>query len=413
MSYGRVRSRRTSRFRFDVGRCLLLAVVMGLLGRGRALAQDPFVVQTSDGDYRLVVGLLAQVDGRFSLDDPSPIINTFAIRTVRPIFSGTVAKYFDYKIMPDFGNGTTLLQEAYVDIRFSPKFRLRSGKDKVPVGYEWLQEDAHALFPERALASSLVPTRDVGVQVQGDLSPHVFYAAGLFNGTPDGATTTTDVDTNNAKDLSGRMVAQLLGSTSDPGGRSTKLGFQVGGSRGTQIGVLPSFKTSVGQTYFSYATGIIGNGVRTRVSPAVFYYYKAFGAFGEYTRSSQPVARASVKTDVTNSAWEVTGSIVLTGEATSDRGVRPKNNFDPANGTWGALQLAARYGELMVDPAVFTAGLATVGSSRSTKSFTIAANWYPNPHVTYYATFERTVFKSDFPVRARENAILFRTQVAF
>ena len=133
--------------------------------------QDGFVVQSSNGDYRLVFGLTAQADGRFSVDDPLPITNTFTIRKMRPTLSGRVAKYFDFKVMPDFGNGTAVLLDAYFDIRFSPKFRVRAGKDKTPVGYELLQGDPFLLFPERTLASSLVPNRDVGIQVQGDLSP--------------------------------------------------------------------------------------------------------------------------------------------------------------------------------------------------------------------------------------------------
>ena len=98
--------------------------------------QDGFVLQSANGDNRLVLGLTAQADGRFSLDDPLPITNTFTIRKARPTLSGRVAKYFDFKVMPDFGNGTAVLLDAYFDVRFSPKFRVRSGKDKTPVGYE-------------------------------------------------------------------------------------------------------------------------------------------------------------------------------------------------------------------------------------------------------------------------------------
>ena len=76
-----------------------------------ALAQDGFTIQTADGDNRLVFGMVAQTDGRFSLDDPRPVINTFTIRKLRPTLTGRVARYFDFKLMPDFGNGTTVVQE--------------------------------------------------------------------------------------------------------------------------------------------------------------------------------------------------------------------------------------------------------------------------------------------------------------
>ena len=298
--------------------------------------QDGFFIQSPDGDNRLVLGVVAQVDGRFSLDDPKPIINTFTIRKIRPTFSGRVAKYFDFKIMPDFGNGTTLVQDAYFDIRFSPKFRVRTGKDKTPIGYELLEGDAYLLFPERSLASSLVPNRDIGLQVQGDLSPKLFYAAGVVNGIPDGTSSSTELDASSAKDLAGRVVVQPFRSTKTPAGALNSFGFQLGGSRGTQAGVLPSFRTSIQQTYFSYASGVTAGGERTRVSPALFYYYKSFGGFAEYMRSTQQIAKGGVITDVDNHAWDVTLSFLVTGDAASYGVVRPKHPFDPASGHWGA-----------------------------------------------------------------------------
>src|SRR5262245_2874220 len=88
--------------------------------------QDGFFVQSADGDNRLLFGLVTQADGRFSLDDPKPIINTFTLRKLRPTLSGRVGRYFDFKAMPDFGNGTLVVQDAYFDIRFSTKLRVRT-----------------------------------------------------------------------------------------------------------------------------------------------------------------------------------------------------------------------------------------------------------------------------------------------
>jgi phosphate-selective porin OprO and OprP len=375
--------------------------------------QDGFVVQSANTDYRLVLGVTAQTDGRFSLDDPLPITNTFTIRKARPTLSGRVAKYFDFKLMPDFGNGTAVILDAYFDIRFSPKFRVRSGKDKTPLGYELLQGDAFLLFPERTLASSLVPNRDVGIQVQGDLSPRLYYAAGIFNGVPDGTNSTTDVDPNNSKDLAGRLVWQPFRSTRTPAPALNGFGLQIGGSAGRQAGTLPTFRTSVGQTYFCYATGAAASGGRQRVSPAVLYYYRSFGAFAEYMRSTQAVARSGNEADVTNQGWEVTGSLILTGEPASDRGVRPKNSFDPANGHWGALQVAARYSALTVDREIFDRGFAAATASREATSFTLGVNWYPTAFVKYYATFERTSFRGGAASRPAENVVVARAQLAF
>ena len=82
--------------------------------------------------------------------------------------------------------------------------------------------------------------------------------------------------------------------TTTPAGALNGLGFQIGGSIGKQAGALPAFRTSVGQTYFSYATGADGRRHDARgITPALFYYYKSLGAFGEYVRSTQEVTRAA------------------------------------------------------------------------------------------------------------------------
>lgn len=371
-----------------------------------------FVLQSATGDNRLVFGLTVQADGRFSLDDPSPIVDTFTLRKARPAFSGRVAKYFDFKITPDFGGGNAVLLDAYFDVRLSSKFRVRSGKDKTPVGYELLLGDPYLLFPERMLASSLVPNRDVGFQLLGEISPRLSFAAGVFNGVPDGASSTTDVDTGNAKDLAGHVVLHPFHTTDASPGPLDGLGFHLGGSIGDQAGALPSFKTSVGQTYFSYAAGASAAGDRYRIAPAASYYCKSFGGFAEYVRTAERVARGGTAADIVDTGWGVTGSFVLTGEPASERGIRPTHPFDPSAGRWGALQLVARYSTLAVDPVVFARDLASATASRTASAFTVGANWYPAAFIKYYATFERSTFDGGAS-RPPEHVMLFRTQVAF
>ena len=369
---------------------------------------DGFFVQSANGDYRLNLGTVVQADGRFSVDNPPPVTNTFTIRKARVVLAGRAAKYFDYRFMPDFGGGSPVILDAYLDLRFSRALRIRAGKDKTPIGYELLIGDTSLLFPERSLASSLVPNRDVGFQAQGDLANgKIYYAGGVFNGVPDGTSSSTDVDANNRKDLAGRLVVH-----------AKDLGFQIGGSHGTEGGVAPSFKTSIGQTWFSYDHAVSALGTRNRVTPSVFYYRGPVGAFAEWVRSAQGVTRDADVTRIANQAWDVTGSYVLTGETTSDRGVRPAHPFDPESGTWGALQLVARYAELTVDRRAFDGGFAAIDANRRAHQFTLGVNWYPAAVVKYYVNFERSAFQGGYSgsaavTRRSENVIFVRAQLAF
>jgi phosphate-selective porin OprO/OprP len=372
--------------------------------------QDGFVLQSPNGDNRLLIGLTAQVDARFPIDSPDSPAGSFSLRKMRPTLSGRIAKYFDFKVMPDFGNGNVVLQDAYFDVRISPKFRLRSGKDKTPVGYETLLGDPYLLFPERSIASLLVPNRDIGFQAQGDLSPAFSYSAGVFNGIPDGISSTGD-DTNGAKDLAARIVWHPFRSAPAPSALQG-LGFHFGGSAGKQQGPLPSYRTLGGLTYFSYGLDTVASGPRDRISPALFYYYKSFGGYAEFTRSTQDVLRSVVMSTVANKGWEVTGSYVLTGDTASDRGVRPQHSLDPANGEWGAFQIAARYSEVHIDPVTFTRGLASGASNQRARAVTVAADWYPNTFIKYYATYERTSLDGGVGPR-HEHVFVFRAQLLF
>ena len=402
---------------------VVLAIAV-LLGPGTAAGQsqppsappftagwnEGFVIQSPDGEHRLQIGAVVQADGRFSLDDPEPIRHTFLLRKARPVLSGRVARYFDFKFMPELAGGGATMLDAYFDVRISPAFRLRSGKDKTPVGYELLLGDPYLIFPERSVVSLLVPNRDVGLQALGEVAGgRLLYSAGIFNGNAlDGSSNTTDVDANQGKDLAGRIVVLPLRGMK--GTRWSNLGFHLGASTGNQTGTLPSFRTSAGQTFFSFA-GATAEGRRSRVSPAVFLYYEGFGGFAEYVRTEQDVVRSGVPHTIANHAWSVTASYVLTGEATSERGVRPRSPFDPSVGTWGAVQLAARFGAIAIDPDAIASRLAPDDASDEARQLTVAVNWFLNNFVKVYATYERHTFGGS--ARADENVVIFRSQLAF
>src|SRR5262245_35494488 len=88
--------------------------------------------------------------------------------------------------MPDFGNGVTVLQDAYLDTKFSPKFKIRFGENKPQFGLEKLQSGTDLTFVERSLATNLVPNRDLGIYAYGDLfGDKLTYQAGVMNGVVD------------------------------------------------------------------------------------------------------------------------------------------------------------------------------------------------------------------------------------
>jgi phosphate-selective porin OprO/OprP len=378
-------------------------------------SSDGFVLQSPEGDYKMQIGLLLQADGQFDLSDSKQqVVNTFSIGRLRPYVRGRFSRRFEFYFAPDFAGGNLSVLDAYIDTVFAPAFRLRAGKTKTPFGLELLHSDSNLLFFNRALSTTLVPNRDVGIQALGDIAGGVVsYMAGIMNGVADGAR--GDVDTNDGKDVSGRVVVRPFTKTATP---LKGFGLAMSGSRGRQsgAGALPSFRTvALQQLYFSY-NGVTAEGLRTRYSPQFFYYYKAFGAFGEYVRTQTPIRKSGVTTDVAHEGWQVAVSYVLTGEPATDAaaGVRPRSSFDFDNHHLGAFQLAARYHTLKINDRAFEFNLATAGSSRKAQAWTAGLNWILTGNLKYTFNLERTVFDGNATgARKTENAFVFRTQLYF
>lgn len=375
---------------------------------------DGFAIQSDGGDYRLQFGAYTHFDGRlYPGDEDGVATNQFLLRRVRPILRGTIAKHFEFNITPDFGGGNTVLQDAYLDVRYSPQVRVRIGKFKVPLGLERLQSATAITFVERASPSALLPVRDVGAQVFGEVGA-VSYAVGVFEGALDGSS--ADLDTNDGKDVAARVYVSPFKNGPS---RLKALGFGVSGSVGTQTGALPSYRSGGQLTIVSYAAGVTADGTRKRFSPQLSLYTGPLGLLAEYAQSNAFVKKASNgrRTEVGVKAWQTTATWTLTGEPASFGGVRPKNAFDPAQGQWGAFELAARVNAFEIGDEVVTEALVDpTRSVREAFAWAVGLNWYLNRHVKQVLSYERTSFEGGAPAgadRPDESAVLFRTQLSF
>ena len=80
-----------------------------------------FSLRSADGKNQLRLRGTLHLDGRYvEGEDPSLCIDTFQATRVRPTIEGTFGGIYDFKIMPDFGQGRTVIQDAYVDRTFQP-----------------------------------------------------------------------------------------------------------------------------------------------------------------------------------------------------------------------------------------------------------------------------------------------------
>ncbi len=347
--------------------------------------------------------------------------STFLARRVRPILEGTLSDHFDFRIMPDFGNGSTTLVDAYADFKVFPELNFRIGKFKPPVGLERLRNINHIGFVELAAPSSLVPNRDLGIQVSGAISKGLInYALGVFNGVADAAS--ADADLNDGKEIAGRIFVQpFINTEIEP---LKGLGLGVAGTYGKTQGTtsspsVPTYKTAGQYTAFRYtnsATNVtIADGKQYRIVPQLYYSWGPFGLLGEYVRSTQKVDNNAASQTFTHQAWQAAASYVLTGEKASFGGFKPKKPFNLKKGGTGAVELAARYHELKIDDDVFPTYANRLTSVSQARSFGGGINWYLNDNVKLVTDFDYTKFDDGATLGDRDGEYLVgsRVQLAF
>jgi phosphate-selective porin OprO/OprP len=340
---------------------------------------------------------------------------------VRPNIEGTVAKYFSFRILTEFGEGKTSLQDAYIDFTYFPNAKLRVGKFKSPVGLERLQSVTDSRFVELALPTNLVPNRDIGFLLYGDpWGGALSYAVGVVNGVADLAS--GDGDNNDDKDGVARLFVHPFRGTGIDALKG--LGLGVGASYGNRQGSttdqnLPSYKSAGQQTFFKYRNGtdnVYADGSSVRVSPQGFFYYGPIGLFGEYVRSTQEVRKLpSTVRKLTNTAWQAAAYYVLTGEDESYKGIVPKRPFEPGKSGWGALEIAARYSALRVDDDAFPIFADLTKSASKAAAWAGGLNWYLNRNVKVALTYEETKFTRGATIgdREKEKVLLNRVQLTF
>jgi len=378
-----------------------------------------FTIRSNDGNFLLKVGADLQADNRaFFGPGAANGADGILLRRVRPTFSGTVYKYVDYFFRPDFGLGTTIIYDAYIELKYFSKAKVRVGKFKPPIGLERLQSDDDTSFVERSLPTLLVPSRDIGYQISGDLVPNQLnYAVGVFNGVADNGL--SDAAVSSHRDY----VARLFLTPFRAAGETT-LGKTLGGlgfgsavdGGGVDGEPLPAYKTFGQTTFFTFASGVAEAGHRTRLTPQGYYYVGPFGLLTEYTLTEEGLRKGLVQRDIAFRAWQVAGTYILTGEKKSFASPTPKRSFDPAQGGWGALELALRVGDFSAEKGVYNYGFAAEATSpRHAHEWIGGVNWYLNRLVRISVDYGNTNFGGGSAAgnRPPERALIARFQINF
>jgi phosphate-selective porin OprO and OprP len=407
----------------------------------RASPAQGIRIQSADGANVARLRGVLHFDGRYFLDDTaSAASDTWLLRRVRPTLEGTLNGIWDFRFTPDFAGGRTIILDAFGAVRLKPWAVITAGKFKVPVGLERLVSATDLKFIERGFPTILVPNRDLGVQLSGDIAGGVAqYSVGIFNGVVDGGSSDAqaDAELDDDRDVAARVFFQPFLNSDNFALRG--LGFGIAATYVNALGnvqnpLLPTYRTPDQQAFFRFRAddattpaineGVYLDGERLRVTPQAYYYVGSFGALGEYVEVTQEVSRNTLSgllsDELTNTAWQLQLSYFLTGEEAAYKGFTPIKTFNLGAPGWGAFEVVARYQELEIDDAAFAGGpLSFVDAAtqpRKASAYTLGLNWYFNQNFKWQINYEHVEFEgggANGADRDDGEAILTRFAVGF
>jgi len=409
-------------------------------------------LETADGNSSLQVNGRIHFDYRnYNYDDnntgtaEATGADTFDMRRARIGVKGKFGKYYGGEIVMNLLDQSRMaLDVGYLDVLWFEKAKFRFGQFKMPFSLEQLTSSNNVDFIERSFVDQQIPAKERGVQVFGSPRTGTTYAVAVSTGNA-----AADQATDNAKegdnaisgvDVIGRATVNLAEIAGDPKMNIYHLGLafstgdrlasqvdaSVGGdasARTRGITFLNLTKPSYGGANFDPASSLNRLGLEAIVASGPF---KLQGQFVRAGYSFATTAAAYHDPDINTGYLQAT--YTLTGETHAGRykdgvlsGLKPTKVFDPETFSGGAWEVAFRMGHF--DASDYR-GIGTVTPSTGAlkaQDYTLGLMFVPNPNVRFMGNLIHTSF-SDLlgtgpslggKAISTENALLFRTQLAF
>lgn len=396
-------------------------------------------IQSADGDFRFAVRGLAQFDAAaYDQDDSAPqdLSSGTNFRRARLGFEGTVFGDWNYELTAELGGSgaeESKLLAAWIEYAGLEHLRVRIGAQAPSAGLDDATSSSDLIFLERSAGAELMRGLAAGdgrsaVALIGNGDN--WFGSFAVTGAVAGAAASFDeqvgvVGRAAVRPFSGdhhgvhfganiTEVTQLADSSAGAGATNVRLQerpeLRVDGTRLVDTGVLTADAVS--------AYGLEA-GVQWRNLLATAETYQV------------EVERAGLG-DAAFGGWHVQAVWSLTGEArrwSSKSGAfasaRPVHVFDPAEGHWGAWEVAGRYSVLDLNDNEGAAGLAsTLGSPTDIirggdqTIATLGLNWRPNSAIRFMLDYQTMEIERLDATGATEigqdlDAVSMRAQLAF
>jgi len=160
-----------------------------------------FTFTSPDGKFQLSLGgrgqFFYQYLDRDDVNGPATEVSLHRIRRFKVYMGGyAYTKNLTYRVQVDLAKSGTaqMLDDAWINYRFIDEAQLQAGQFKMPFSRQELTSDGALQFVDRANAvDAFKPSYDIGAMAQGKTAGgKLAYNAGLFNGTGQSGTRTTN-----------------------------------------------------------------------------------------------------------------------------------------------------------------------------------------------------------------------------
>jgi phosphate-selective porin OprO/OprP len=347
------------------------------------------------------------------------------------MFGGRLTKPLGYFVSIANGFDTIGILDAFLDLEYDPRLRLRVGRFKTPFTYEFLVEPVQGLIvPERSLFfNNFGLNRDNGIMAYGRLANNTFdYAVGIFNGSRNGL-----LNRNNSQDVAAFINWKPFNNNQG----SLLENFNIGGSvfagnennlpvpQTLRTAVATSGNAIIGVPFLTFNHNVRESGDRAFWDLHTAWFYRQLAVVAEWGSGFQDYALSSdmaSRTHLPVQSWYVQAGYFLTGETRSGFGiVKPKSPFDIRKGQFGtgAIEPFLRYDMLNLGGQVFTNGLADPNSWTNNLYMTdVGVNWHLTQYLKIYFDWQHAVFGNPVvyaPSRLQKTSNMFmvRFQVYF
>jgi phosphate-selective porin OprO/OprP len=385
-----------------------------------------FNVAREDGAFKLKFGGRVQLDG--AVIEESDGLNQdlrdlggngqgngVEFRRARIFFEGTVYERLFFRAQYDFAEGAPEFKDVYMGLKgLGPVGSIQVGQFKEPFFLDEQTSSNYITFMERPLGNAFFPDRNVGVMAFNNLADkRVLWQIGTFRDTNDfGSAFSSFTRTN--WDVAARLTG--LPIWEDEGSHYLHLGadyvHRFVGSDSVSYSQRP--EAHLADNFVN--TNTVSAGGTNLFDAELAYVRGPLALQSEYTHSL--VNGEDGQSNVGFWAAYAQVSYFLTGEHKvyePEYGrfgrTKPKANFDPAEGGWGAWEVAARYSYLDLNDSNVRGGKLS--------DVTAGINWYlfPNARIMFnyiYADVSgRRAAAPAFNIGGTGNIVQTRFQVDF